>query len=202
MVMGTGAGAGTDERRERILRAAAEVLAERGFDAGRLRDVAGVAGLSIGSLQHYFETRDALFREAFAWSIDELVARWRAASVDAPTAWRRFELLVQALTTDPGLTRRCATWTEFCASAARREELREGVRRVHDEWRGLISGIVRDGVRDGEFRPPVPEDTAIGSLVVLVDGLDMAVAAGTGLTAERYAELLVGTARAVLGVSD
>ncbi|MGW0994867.1 TetR/AcrR family transcriptional regulator [Streptomyces sp. NPDC002520] len=189
-----------DEQRERILRAAAEVLAERGFDAGRLRDVATASGLSIGSLQHYFETRDALFREAFAWSIDELIERWRAAAVDAPGAWRRFELLVGALTSDPGLVRRCATWTEFCASASRREELGEGVRRVHAAWRALVTEIVRQGLRSKEFDPPLAADLAVGSLVALVDGCEMAVASGSGLTAERYAEVMLGTARVVLGV--
>ncbi|WP_445526092.1 TetR/AcrR family transcriptional regulator [Streptomyces cyslabdanicus] len=191
-----------DEQRERILRAAAEVLAERGFDAGRLRDVATTAGLSIGSLQHYFETRDALFREAFAWSIDDLIRRWRTAAVEETGAWRRFELLVQALTSDPHLARRCATWIEFCASASRREELRDGVRRVHAEWRTMLSEIVHEGLRSKEFTPVLPVDLAIGSLIVLVDGCEMAVAAGSGVTAESYAELMLGTARAVLGVRD
>ncbi|WP_406072031.1 TetR/AcrR family transcriptional regulator [Streptomyces sp. NBC_01020] len=189
-----------DAQRERILQAAAEVLAERGFEAGRLRDVATTAGLSIGSLQHYFETRDALFLEAFAWSIDDLIERWRRVAVEAGSAWRRFELLIQALTSDPDLTRRCATWTEFCASASRREELRDGVRRVHAEWQTLMSEIVHTGLRSEEFTPVLPVDLAIGSLVVMVDGCELAVASGGGLTAERYAELLLGTARAVLGV--
>ena len=191
---------GTDSQRERILRAAAEVLAERGFDAGRLRDVATTAGLSIGSLQHYFETRDTLFREAFAWSVDELIARWQQLSVAADSAWGRFELLVQALTSDPDLTRRCTTWTEFCASAARREELRAGIRRVHQEWQTLVAGIVQEGVDSGEFTPPIPVGQAVGALVALVDGCEMGVAAGSGMTAERYADLLLDTARAVLGV--
>ncbi|MEV5010661.1 TetR/AcrR family transcriptional regulator [Streptomyces sp. NPDC093064] len=189
-----------DEQRERILRAAAEVLAERGFDAGRLRDVATTSGVSIGALQHYFETRDTLFREAFAWSIDDLIERWRAAAADAISAWRRFELLVTALTTDPTLNRRCATWTEFCASASRREELREGVHRVHAEWQALIREIVHQGLRNKEFDPAVPADLAIGSLVALVDGCEMAVASGSGLSAERYAEMMLGTARVLLGV--
>ncbi|MGW5169880.1 TetR/AcrR family transcriptional regulator [Streptomyces nodosus] len=189
-----------DEQRERILRAAAEVLAERGFDAGRLRDVATTSGVSIGALQHYFETRDTLFREAFAWSIDDLIQRWRAAAADASSAWRRLELLVTALTTDPTLTRRCATWTEFCASASRREELRGGVHRVHTEWQALVREIVHQGMQNEEFHPAVPAGLAIGSLVALVDGCDMAVASGSGLTAERYAELILGTARVLLGV--
>ncbi|MFJ9122486.1 TetR/AcrR family transcriptional regulator [Streptomyces sp. NPDC102340] len=186
--------------REDVLRAAARVLAERGLDAARLRDVARAAGVSIGALQHHFETRDDLFREAFEWSIEQLIARWRASAADEPDPWHRFELLVQALTGDPELERRCATWTEFCASAARHPGLRDGVRSVHEEWLTLLTGIVEDGVIQGGFVPVLPVDTAIASVAALVDGCDMAVAAGGGMTPERYADLLLGTARAMFGV--
>ncbi|WP_327668169.1 MULTISPECIES: TetR/AcrR family transcriptional regulator [unclassified Streptomyces] len=186
--------------REDVLRAAARVLAERGLDAARLRDVARAAGVSIGALQHHFETRDELFREAFEWSIEQLIARWRASAADEPDPWHRFELLVQALTGDPELERRCATWTEFCASAARHPGLRDGVRSVHEEWLTLLTGIVEDGVIQGDFVPVLPVDTAIASIAALVDGCDMAVAAGGGMTPERYADLLLGTARAMFGV--
>ncbi|MGD6748590.1 TetR/AcrR family transcriptional regulator [Streptomyces sp. BH105] len=186
--------------REDVLRAAARVLAERGLDAARLRDVARAAGVSIGALQHHFDTRDDLFREAFEWSIEQLIARWRASAADEPDPWHRFELLVQALTGDPELERRCATWTEFCASAARHPGLRDGVRSVHEEWLTLLTGIVEDGVAQGDFVPTLPVDTAIASVAVLVDGCDMAVAAGGGMTPERYAEVLLGTARAMFGV--
>ncbi|MHC5260137.1 TetR/AcrR family transcriptional regulator [Streptomyces sp. UC4497] len=186
--------------REDVLRAAARVLAERGLDAARLRDVARAAGVSIGALQHHFDTRDDLFREAFEWSIEQLIARWRASAADEPDPWHRFELLVQALTGDPELERRCATWTEFCASAARHPGLRDGVRSVHEEWLTLLTGIVEDGVIQGDFVPVLPVDTAIASVAVLVDGCDMAVAAGGGMTPERYAELLLGTARTMFGV--
>lgn len=142
--------------REDVLRAAARVLAERGLDAARLRDVARAAGVSIGALQHHFDTRDDLFREAFEWSIEQLIARWRASAADEPDPWHRFELLVQALTGDPELERRCATWTEFCASAARHPGLRDGVRSVHEEWRTLLTGIVEDGVIQGTSCPCSP----------------------------------------------
>lgn len=199
---GRGRAAGPDEQRERILRAAALALAEHGFDAARLRDVADAAGVSIGALQHHFDTRDLLFRHAFEWSINELIARWRYAAAGEHGPWRRFELLVRELATDPDLTRRCATWTEFCASAARREELREGIRRAHGAWRALVTDIVASGVTSGEFAPALPPNAAVGAVMAVVDGCDMTVAAGGGMSPERYAELVLGTARAVLGVRE
>jgi hypothetical protein len=72
---------------------------------------------------------------------------------------------------------------------------------VHQEWQTLVSGIVQEGVASGEFAPPIPVGQAVGALAVLVDGCEMGVAAGSGMTAERYADLLLDTARAVLGVT-
>ena len=58
--------AGRTDRRDEVLAAAATVMARMGFERMRLRDVATEAGVSIGLLQHYFETREQLGREAFA----------------------------------------------------------------------------------------------------------------------------------------
>ena len=58
--------AGKTDRRDDLLTAAATVMGRMGFERMRLRDVASEAGVSIGLLQHYFETREQLGREAFA----------------------------------------------------------------------------------------------------------------------------------------
>jgi AcrR family transcriptional regulator len=47
-------------QRERLLRAAAAVFAQGGFDAASMRDVAEEAGLSIGAVYHYFASKEAL----------------------------------------------------------------------------------------------------------------------------------------------
>lgn len=56
------------ERRRRLLEAAATVAVERGFLTMRRRDVAAKAGVATGSVNHEFETmdglRDALLRHA------------------------------------------------------------------------------------------------------------------------------------------
>ncbi|MBD3668977.1 MAG: TetR family transcriptional regulator, partial [Kangiella sp.] len=46
------------ERRRAFTEAAIEVIAERGLDALRLVDVARAAGVTTGSLTHYFNDKD------------------------------------------------------------------------------------------------------------------------------------------------
>ncbi len=54
-----------DRRRERtrqeILRAAAEVFAEKGFHDATIQDIARVAEFSTGSIYNYFDNKDTLF---------------------------------------------------------------------------------------------------------------------------------------------
>ena len=62
-------GTGTMEEvpaRERILRAAVDIIAAEGEAALRLADVAAAAGVALSLTTHYFRTRDHLVAEALA----------------------------------------------------------------------------------------------------------------------------------------
>jgi AcrR family transcriptional regulator len=58
--------------RERILRAALEVFAERGFEGARTREIAERAGANLGLLSYYFGGKEALWRASVALAFDEL----------------------------------------------------------------------------------------------------------------------------------
>jgi AcrR family transcriptional regulator len=49
--------------RVRLLESAKQVFAETGFLEARISDIADGAGLSHGSFYHYFESKEAIFRE-------------------------------------------------------------------------------------------------------------------------------------------
>src|SRR5579875_4069268 len=57
-----------DGRREQMLRAALEVIAERGYPETRITDVAAQAGISAALVIYYFKTRDQLLTEAIRFS--------------------------------------------------------------------------------------------------------------------------------------
>lgn len=52
-----------DETRARIVRAALDSFAERGFAGSSVRDIAKAAGIRVSTLYHYFASKDALYRE-------------------------------------------------------------------------------------------------------------------------------------------
>jgi AcrR family transcriptional regulator len=58
--------------RARLLQAAKEVFEEHGFPESRISDIAERAGLSYGSLYHYFSSKEEIFREVAAEQEHEL----------------------------------------------------------------------------------------------------------------------------------
>lgn len=57
--------------RERILRAALDIISKRGVDKVTHRAVASVAGVSPGTTTYHFATREDLVRDAFSLYIDD-----------------------------------------------------------------------------------------------------------------------------------
>ena len=67
------------------------VVAERGLEATSVRAVAAAAGVSVGTVQHYFPTKDAMLRDAYraiGQDLGERAERGAAAAGSARGAIR------------------------------------------------------------------------------------------------------------------
>lgn len=62
------------EKREEILRAALELIAEHGFHGAPIAIIAKRAGVGAGSIYRYFENKDVLIRELFMELHDKICA--------------------------------------------------------------------------------------------------------------------------------
>lgn len=56
---------------DRLLQAAVEVFAERGFKDATVRDICARAGVNVASVNYYFRSKEALYREALAFAFRE-----------------------------------------------------------------------------------------------------------------------------------
>lgn len=73
-----------DPTRDRILQAALEVFAERGFKAATVRDICARAGVNVASVNYHFRSKEALYREALVYSFKEADRQYpQAACADA-----------------------------------------------------------------------------------------------------------------------
>ncbi|GAA2091553.1 TetR/AcrR family transcriptional regulator [Actinomadura alba] len=67
------------ERREHLVRLAAELFAEKGFQATTVRNIADEAGILSGSLYHHFDSKESIVDEILSGFFNELMAANRAA---------------------------------------------------------------------------------------------------------------------------
>lgn len=85
---------------ERILEAAARVLADRGATGLSMADVAAAAGVSKGLIHYHYRDKDALLARLAGWLAEEVESRELAAlrgvapgeAVDALWRWLEYEL--------------------------------------------------------------------------------------------------------------
>ncbi len=83
--------AGSDDKRERILRAAIKVFARKGFYAARVSEIAKAAGVADGTIYLYFDNKDDVLVSIFEDRIVKLIATLKnelAAAADVPSKIR------------------------------------------------------------------------------------------------------------------
>lgn len=157
--------------RDKILRAATSVFAEKGFEAASMDDIVQASGVSKGGIYWHFKSKDemiaAVFRELFEQEIEQmaaLVVAGGSASERLAQIMRASVADVQALDAELPFT------LEIYAQAARQEALGEVLQAYFSRYHAMLTELVAQGVAQGEFRPVDPADTAL-TLMSLFEGL-------------------------------
>lgn len=181
-VTGTAGTAGmADQRREQLLKAALEVITERGYPETRITDVAERAGVSPGLVIYYFKTRDQLLTEAMGYAEDAWYAAGTARMAAIRTAAGRLEEIV-AMTCLPGPDEDNAggswlLWLDLWAQSARNPGVAAVRQKFDERWRETIRVLVLAGQEAGEFAAVDADDFAV-LLSALLDGLALSIALG------------------------
>ncbi|HEY7012196.1 MAG TPA: TetR family transcriptional regulator [Streptosporangiaceae bacterium] len=166
--MGRIAGATATETRKRLLRAAADAFAERGYDGTRVADIAAAAGVSNGALYAHFGSKAGLLVAALREYGRPMLADLLAAEPDRPIT----ELLLvigRSLTKarDP----RGYLIVEALVAARRDEQVAGPMRDYTRERADWLAGLVRVAQGGGELdRALSPEALAHFCLLLAMGG--------------------------------
>lgn len=162
-----------EPRKVQIMAVTEQLIAKHGYDALRLRDVAKSAGVSIGMIQHYFETREALLLETLGAASWRRAAEFVALGQGIEDPVDRVSALLGGSIADRA---RCQVWIETCASATRHEELVPMIERIYEAWRTALRAALSDGVEAGAFNPQIPLEEIVDNIMVTIDGAMVTVA--------------------------
>lgn len=159
------------ERRAQVLRAARACIVVLGYERVTMRDIAETAGVSTGTVVHYFRDKESVLEAALLDKITDTGLAFRAALEGAQSARERLERLVEAsLPATDEVRDEWRLWLTFWGEATRNERLRAVSERQHQRWTRFLARILRDGVAAGEFAPLDTEATAT-QIAALIDGL-------------------------------
>jgi AcrR family transcriptional regulator len=149
-----------------MLRAALEVIVERGYAETRIADVAERTGTSPALVIYYFKTRDQLLTEAISYSDDTWYAESLRRMEEIPTAAGRLAELIAMNClpgTDPEPRSYWLLWLDLWAFSPRSPGV-AAVRQKSDErWREAIRSVVRAGQEADEFAPVDADDFTIST---------------------------------------
>ncbi len=163
-----------EARRVAIAEAIFEVIGSRGLEAVSLRDVAAQAGVSMGAVQHYFESKEQMLLFALGHMRDRALARMQAELAAVPQPTSRQTIMAAARVMLPigeaGRQEAIVAGSFFTVAAVNSvyaEPLREGYARLL-----LVSRhTLRAAQEAGELAAGVEVDSEAAMLFFMIQGL-------------------------------
>ncbi|WP_037570872.1 TetR/AcrR family transcriptional regulator [Phaeacidiphilus oryzae] len=141
-----------------LLDAARTEFAERGFTGTSVRDIARRAGMSLSAMYHYYSGKDELLAALVEESSDAFFAACRSALAEAgEEPGERLSAMVAA-TVRYRAERRVESQLLIAEWRHLSEERREAARKRQHDGTALFQEIIEDGVAQGVFRTPYPDD--------------------------------------------
>lgn len=162
-----------DERRRSLVLAAYQLIAEKGFEHLRTRDVAARAGVNIATLHYYFAHKEDLI----AGVVDHLLHEFRTLPVHPTeeatqhTPFGQIRAMFQAtydrFQAQPELF---IVLSELVLRSLHDASLQPVLKRLDDGWHAYLRYLLMEGMRQGEFRADLDPERMATQLIVLIKG--------------------------------
>ncbi|GAB4542577.1 MAG: TetR/AcrR family transcriptional regulator [Anaerolineae bacterium] len=159
------------ERRQQILDAALACFARKGYHKTTMDDIVTESGLSKGTLYWYFKSKDELFFSlinsfflAMQQDLDGIFEQPVSASDKLRTLAHEFARFYEEVAEFLNV------FFEFWMQGTLNEQLNQLFHGMLTRYRGMIAGIIEEGVKAGEFKTVDAGQLAL-SVMAAYDGL-------------------------------
>jgi len=144
-----------DDRATTILEVTAALYAERGVSATTVRDIAERAGITSGTLYHYFPSKDAITDRLLKTYLGDLVAAYRAAcegDVPPPVALRRLiRASLEVFTRHRAISEMYQNDARYLVSTGSFDYIQTAAA----DCQGLWMSVIKQGQWQGDFRSDI-----------------------------------------------
>ncbi len=173
-----------EHRRQEIISAAERVFGDHGYAATKMDDIASAAGISKGSVYNYFKSKEDLFEQVFMQYVSSVEAETERVIAGTTTATEKMEWVLaywaEKIVTLHEIAR---LMMEFWAIAAREQpgRISETFSSIYAHWREILSSIITEGVKSGEFHPTFAPQIGSSLILAVMDGIRLQLAFDVGL---------------------
>ena len=163
-------------KRQRIVAAAAEVFASKGYNNTKIIEIAETAGIGKGTVYEYFQSKEALFFAVFQSMFDIPLSKIAQTSENpSNTVAGRIRATVDDIVQD-GLSRLAyyslvmEFWSATTALLSRKQ-YRDVFKKKYKQLRNLCAELIQQGIDNQEFSPHVQAQQVSAAIVGAVDAL-------------------------------
>ena len=163
-----------EQTRQEIIRKAAPIFNQRGYDGAALSDLMKATGLEKGGIYRHFESKEQLAAEAFdyAWR-ETLNARIHDLDTTSNTVERLKQLIANCVERRGIIPGGCPLLNTAVDSDDGNPILRERARKALGGWRNYIVSVVRVGIKARQIRPGVDAKKLATLIISSLEGAIM-----------------------------
>ena len=163
-----------EQTRHDIIRKAAPIFNQRGYDGAALSDLMKATGLEKGGIYRHFDSKEQLAAEAFdyAWR-ETLDARIHDLDKISNTVDRLKQLVVNFVERRGTIPGACPLLNTAVDTDDGNPVLRERARKALRGWRSYIVSIIRAGIKAREIRPRVDSKKLATLIISSLEGAIM-----------------------------
>jgi len=191
--MGRIAGVTSAETRARLLRAAADVFAARGYDGTRVADIAAAAGVSNSALYAHFGSKAELLVASLRAHGSRVLANLLAADPERPVA----DLLLQVGRSLPQRDDRSYLAVEALIAARRHEDVAGPMRGYTGDRARWLAGLMLAGQAGGDLDQSLSPDALAHFCLLLAFGSSLLTADLHAVDEAEWSALLARVVRAL-----
>ncbi|OAX45644.1 TetR/AcrR family transcriptional regulator [Paenibacillus sp. AD87] len=160
-----------DKQRLLVAEAAWRVIRRDGMEQASVRNIAVEAGISAGSMRHYFSTQSELLLYAMNLVSERVSNRITQISFDASPLENMKLLLLELLPSTDEKMAEMEVWYAFTAKSKSDPVLKEHADKVYNELRHAMAKVITYLMELNLCRTDIDKELEIERLYALVDGL-------------------------------
>ncbi|MEW4431115.1 TetR family transcriptional regulator C-terminal domain-containing protein [Paenibacillus pabuli] len=162
-----------DKQRLLVAEAAWRIIRRDGMEQASVRNIAEEAGISAGSMRHYFSTQSELLLYAMNLVSDRVSSRIKQMSFNGSPMENMKLLLLEFMPNTDEKMAEMEVWFAFTAKSKTDPALKALADKVYDEIRQAIATVITYIVKLNLSRANLNEELEIERLYALVDGLSI-----------------------------